>query len=274
MTTSIPRSCTLADARFFVVTALACHLFTMVFFISKASADSSDSGCADAPDPDSVQPLPPPLSPECSNQNSRPSQVENTSCPSHRHAPPAPQAPRGRRQQWEFKGGRRDRGKGGGGRGGHRAQAVPPPVLENLAKLSVSAAESSRNSGALQDTKHGDRRLVVIKELPRRALGNESVETSQQETPESNQEQHVTDGVQPGARERRMRQEQDRGRRHGAHGPPYSHWHERNAQWDNGGYIHHHRHRGARGHRAGHHRGNGKNWHQRTESELRKEGVL
>ncbi|MCI4384711.1 hypothetical protein PGIGA_G00041890 [Pangasianodon gigas] len=241
--------------------------------INHAPADSSDPASADAPDPDSAQPPPHPLPPEGSNQNPRPPRAENASCPPHRRAP---HAPYGRRQQVEFRGGRRDRGKGGGGRGGHMAHAVPPPVLENLAKLSVSAAESSRNGGAPQDTsEHGDGHLVEVKEPPRRALGDESAETSHQETPESKLEQHVaSDGAQTGARERGTRQERDRGRRQGPRGPPYSHRHERNAQWDNGVNVHHHHHRGARGHRASHHRGNGKSWHQRTESEFRKEGVL
>lgn len=173
----------------------------------------------------------------------------------------------------EFRGGRRDRGKGGGGRGGHGAHAVPPSVLENLAKLSVSAADSSRDSGAPQDTsEHGDGHVVDVKELPRQALGDES-ETSHQETQESKHEQQVTsDGIQTGAGEQGMRQERDRGRRLGPRGPSHSRWHDRNAPLDNGGYVHHHR--GARGHWAGHHRGNGKSWHQRTDSELRKEGVL
>lgn len=179
----------------------------------------------------------------------------------------------------EFRGGRRDRGKGGGGRGGHAARVVPLPVLENtLAKLSVSAAESSRNGGALQATsEHRDRHLVEVKEQPRRALGDKSVETSHQETPESKHEQDVTsDGAQTGARERGTREERAGGRRHGPRGPLYSHWHERNPQWDNSGNVHHyrHHHRGARAPRAGHHRGNGKSLYQRTESELRKEGVL
>ncbi|MCJ8738936.1 hypothetical protein PDJAM_G00041470 [Pangasius djambal] len=247
--------------------------------INHAPAVSSDLASTDAPDPDSAQPLPQPLPPDGSNQNPRPLRAENTSCPPHRrapHVPHAPHAPHGRRQQMEFRGGRRDRGKGGGGRGGHVAHAVPPPVLENLAKLSVSAAESSRNGGAPQDTsEHRDRHLVEVKEQPRRALADESVETSHQETPETKPEQHVTsDGAQTGARERGTRQERDRGRRQGPRGPPYSHRHERNAPWDNGGNVHHHHHRGARGHRASHHRGNGKSWYQRNESEFRKEGVL
>lgn len=171
----------------------------------------------------------------------------------------------------EFRGGRRDRGKGGGGRGGRAPHAVPPSVLENLTKLSVSAVEGSRNNGAPQDTsEHADRHLDKVKEQPRQALGDESVETSQQETPDSKYEQHVgSDSAQTRVRGRGTRQERDRGRRHGPRGPPYSHW---NAQWDNGGNVHHHHYRGARGHRAGHHRG--KSWYQRTESELRKEGVL
>lgn len=156
------------------------------------------------------------------------------------------------------------------------AHAVPVPVLENLAKLSVSAAESSRNSGAPQDaSEQGNGHLVEVKEQLNQALGDESIETSHQEPSESKHEQHaMSDNAETGARERGVRQERERGRRYGPRGPPYSHWHERNAQWENGGNVHHHHHRGARGHRAGHHRGNGKNWHQRTESELRKEGVL
>ncbi|XP_053475082.1 E3 ubiquitin-protein ligase RNF25 [Ictalurus furcatus] len=240
--------------------------------INHAPTDSSDPACVHAPDTDSAQQLspPPPPPPECSNQNPQPLRAENRPCPSHRRAP---HAPHGRRPQVEFRGGRRDRGKGGGGRGGH---AVSPPVLENLAKLSMSAAESSRNSGAPQDTsEHGDGRLAEAKEQPRQALGDESVEMSREEMNESKHEQHVTSGgAQTGARERGTRQDRDRGRRHGPRGPPYSHWHERNAQWDNGGNVHHHHHRGTRGHRGGHYRGNGKSWHQRTESELRKEGVF
>ncbi|KAM9456723.1 E3 ubiquitin-protein ligase RNF25 isoform 2-T2 [Clarias gariepinus] len=238
--------------------------------INHAPADSSDSACADASDPDSAQILPPPpLPPACSNQNPRPPRAENAAYPSYRRAL---WGSHGRRQQGEFRGGRRDRGKGGGGRGGHAAHAVPPCVLENLTKLSVSVAESSRNSEAPQDASRNlDRHLVKVIEEAVPALEDERVETSLQDAPESKHEQQA---VSNRARERGTGQERDRGRRHGPRGPPYSHWHERNSQWDNGGNVHHHHHRGARGQRAGHHRGNGKSWHQRTESEFKKEGVL
>lgn len=176
----------------------------------------------------------------------------------------------------EFRGGRRDRGKRGAGRGGHVTHAVPLPVLENLAKLSMSAAESSRNNSAPQDTsEQGNRHLVEVKDQPIQALGDEDIETSNQEPSDSKHEQHVmSDNAQTGARERGMRQERDWGRKHRPRGPPYSHWHERNAQWENGGNVHHQHHRGVRGHRAGLLRGNRKSWHQRPESELMKEGVL
>ncbi|XP_058267833.1 E3 ubiquitin-protein ligase RNF25 isoform X1 [Hemibagrus wyckioides] len=237
--------------------------------INDVPTDSSDPICTNAPDPAQALPPPPPP-PEGPNQNPRPAPVENTSHPPHR------QAPHGRRQQAGFRGGRRDRGKGEGGRGGHAAHAVPPPVLENMAKLSVSASESSRSNGAPEDTReHRDGHLAVVKDQPRRALVEVTGKTSHEETPGSKHEQHVPlDSAQTGARERGSRQDRERGRRYGPHGPSYSHWHERNAQWDNGGNVHHHHLRGARGHRTGHYRGNGKSWHQRTESELRKEGVL
>lgn len=171
----------------------------------------------------------------------------------------------------EFRGRRRDLGRRGGGRGGHIAHVVPLPVLENLAKLSMSAAESSRNNRAPKDTsEQGIRHLDEVKEQPIQALGDKDIETSPREPSESKHEQHVmSDNAQTRARERGTRQERDQGRRHG---PPYGHWYERNTHWENGGNVHHHR--GVRGHRAGHHRGNGKSWHQRPESELMKEGVL
>ncbi|KAF7697695.1 E3 ubiquitin-protein ligase RNF25 isoform X2 [Silurus meridionalis] len=238
--------------------------------INHAPADSSDPSCADTADPDFAQPLPPPsLPPECSNQNPHPPRLENIPCTSHRRAPRAPYV---WRQQVEFRGFRKGRGKGGGARGGHAAHLVPSPVLENFAKLSVSAKESNRNNGVPQDTsEHQDRRLAEVLEQPTQALGDEGVETSHQE---SKQEQYVvSDGSQTEVKEPGMRQDPHRGWRHGPRGASHGHWRERNAQTDSGGNVHHHHHRGARGQRRGHHRGHVKNY-QRPESEFRKEGVL
>lgn len=176
----------------------------------------------------------------------------------------------------EFRGGKRDRGRRGGGRGGHAAHTVPPPVLKNLAKLTVSTAGCTRNNGALQNTsEQRDRHPVEVKDQLRQALGGESVETSQQDAQGGEQEQHVVaDSIQTGARERATRLDRDGGRKYGPCGPPNGYWHERNAEWDNGGIVYHHHHRGTRGHRRGQHRGNRKSWHQRAESGLRKEEVL
>ncbi|XP_026990530.2 E3 ubiquitin-protein ligase RNF25 isoform X4 [Tachysurus fulvidraco] len=236
--------------------------------INDAPADSSDPTCANAPDPsDPAQPLTPPPPPECPLQNTHPPRLDNMSTPPHRHTF------HGRRQQVGFRGGRRDRGKREGGRGGPAAHVIPPPVLESLGKLSVSAAKSSRNNGEPEDpSKYRDGHLAEVKDQLGQALLDESGKTSRQETkPEPLVLPHDT---QTGARKQGARQEREKGRRYGPRGPTYGHWHERNAQWDNGGNIQHHHLRGATGHQTGHYRGNGKNWHQRTESELRKEGVL
>lgn len=252
-----------------VMPNLHSHAFIRVFiFITEAPTDSSDSTCANAPDPsDPAQPLTPPPPLECPLQNTHPPRVENMSIPPHRHSF------HGRRQQVGFRGGRRDRGKREGGRGGPAAHVIPPPVLESLGKLSVSAAKSSRNNGEPEDlSKYRDGHLAEVKDQLGQALLDESGKTSHQETkPEPHVLSHDT---QTGARKQGARHEREKGRRYGPRGPPYSHWHERNAQWDNGGNVHHHHLRGATGHRTGHYRGNGKSWYQRTESELRKEGVL
>ncbi|TSQ24019.1 hypothetical protein Baya_11586 [Bagarius yarrelli] len=219
----------------------------------QASSDSSATPCTDALDPPiPAQSLsPPPLS-ECSDQNPLPPPVENKSNLPHHPAP------HGRRQQPEFRGGRRARG------GGHAAHMVPPPVLENLARLSVSSAENSRNFEA----QLGDGHSAQL----RQAFGDEHVRTDHQETPGAKHEHATSDITETGAKERGTRQEHERGRRYGPRRPPYSHFQERSTQWDNGGNIHYYR--GARGHRAGPHRGTWKRSRQRTENELRKEGVL
>lgn len=263
--------------------------------INEAPADS-ESTSSDALNPDSSQPLPSVPS-ECPSQAPAP-QAQHSSTHSHSQR----RAPHYRRQHGEFRGGRRGRGRGGG-KSEQPFQGDPPPVVENLAKLNISLAESSHNH--IQNSL-----LPLNNDLPAESteqahslepkansdqtdLSGKPADEVCEDTSGDRREQHtgqtnlnigeastqpvVTDGHQ-------QRDHRDRGRRYGPRGPPYGQWHERIPRGDGGGNAYHHR--GGRGHRGrggglshhhrggGHHRGTGKGMHPKTETEFKKEGVL
>ncbi|XP_016124541.1 E3 ubiquitin-protein ligase RNF25-like isoform X2 [Sinocyclocheilus grahami] len=209
-----------------------------------------------------------------------------------------------RRQQGDFKRGRRGRG---GGRGGSARHTMPTPGIERLGRLMHSSDKISHvNSGPLNTTPQKESTAQgqecelrdSITQL-RQPLTNEEEKTVSQEkvTSESNCGQDVSEQkvsiskdvtqtiLQEGHPER---EHVGRGWKRGGRGSGrhHGHWQERNfkgpSHWDTSGSV---GHRGG-GHRAreggaGHHhrgggalRGGGRGLHQRVEKEFRKEGVL
>ncbi|XP_072549517.1 E3 ubiquitin-protein ligase RNF25 [Salminus brasiliensis] len=270
--------------------------------INDAPVDS-DGTFPEVPNPESSRPLPSvPL--ECPSQTPTP-QAQHGSTHSQRRAP------HGRRQHWEFRGSRRGRGRGGG-RSGPPSHGIPPPVVEHLAKLGISSADSSQN--LIQNSLLPQNNDLPAESTERghspepkadgdqtgpsgKPAGEESVGTSQRDTSGDKREQQISqtnsnvpdDGAQTVVTDgQQQRGRRDRGRRYGPRGPPYLQWHERTPrgsnQWDSAAGMYHHR--GGRGHRArgggfsqhhrggGLYRGTGKGIHPKTETEFKKEGVL
>ncbi|XP_017552901.2 E3 ubiquitin-protein ligase RNF25 isoform X1 [Pygocentrus nattereri] len=272
--------------------------------INDVPADS-DTTCPDAPSPEPSQFLPS-APPDCPGQTPVP-QAQDVSAPTQRRARD------GRRIQGEFRGGRRGRGKGGG-RSEQLPHETPLPVVEKFTQMSVSSSESNhslpKNSLLPQNNEPHSESAEQGPPLEPRAdkdqtsqsgkqTGEECFATSQQDISGVKHDQQTRhsnlnvaeDAAQTIATEGRQDPgPRDRGRRHGPRAPQYGQWHDRiprsSNQWDSAGRAYHHHQRGGRANRArgagfghhhrggGPHRGTGKGMHPKTETELKKEGVL
>uniref|UniRef100_A0A673NHC8 E3 ubiquitin-protein ligase RNF25 n=2 Tax=Sinocyclocheilus rhinocerous TaxID=307959 RepID=A0A673NHC8_9TELE len=264
--------------------------------INEAPANVSDTPATDASGAESSQSL------SSSSQDS----TDATQVSQSHHTTGQSQRPctHERRQQGDFKRGRRGRG---GGRGGSARHTMPTPGVERLGRLMHSSDKISHvNSGPLNTTPQGESTAQGqecelrdnITQL-RQPLTNEEEKTVSQEkvTAESNCGQDVSqqkvsiskDVTQTILQEGHPEREHvGRGWKRGARGSGrhHGHWQERNfkgpSHWDTSGSIGHrgggHRARegGARHHHRGGGalRGGGRGLHQRVEKEFRKEGVL
>ncbi|XP_016395523.1 E3 ubiquitin-protein ligase RNF25 isoform X2 [Sinocyclocheilus rhinocerous] len=263
---------------------------------TQAPANVSDTPATDASGAESSQSL------SSSSQDS----TDATQVSQSHHTTGQSQRPctHERRQQGDFKRGRRGRG---GGRGGSARHTMPTPGVERLGRLMHSSDKISHvNSGPLNTTPQGESTAQGqecelrdnITQL-RQPLTNEEEKTVSQEkvTAESNCGQDVSqqkvsiskDVTQTILQEGHPEREHvGRGWKRGARGSGrhHGHWQERNfkgpSHWDTSGSIGHrgggHRARegGARHHHRGGGalRGGGRGLHQRVEKEFRKEGVL
>lgn len=262
----------------------------------QAPANVSDTPATDASDAKSSQSLP--SSSQDSPDATQVSQSHHTTGQSQRPCTHE------RRQQGDFKRGRRGRG---GGRGGSARHMMPTPGVERLGRLMHSSDKINHvNSGPPNTTPQGESTAQEqecelsdnITQL-RQPLTNEEEKTVSQEkvTSESNCGQDVSqqkvciskDVTQTILQEGHPEREHvGRGWKRGGRGSGrhYGHWQERNfkgpSHWDTSGSVgyrggghrareggagHHHRGGGA-------HRGGGRGLHQRVEKEFRKEGVL
>uniref|UniRef100_A0AAR2KD58 E3 ubiquitin-protein ligase RNF25 n=1 Tax=Pygocentrus nattereri TaxID=42514 RepID=A0AAR2KD58_PYGNA len=247
--------------------------------INDVPADS-DTTCPDAPSPEPSQFLPS-APPDCPGQTPVP-QAQDVSAPTQRRARD------GRRIQGEFRGGRRGRGKGGG----RSEQFLPKNSL--LPQNNEPHSESAEQGPPLEPRADKDQTSQSGKQT-----GEECFATSQQDISGVKHDQQTRhsnlnvaeDAAQTIATEGRQDPgPRDRGRRHGPRAPQYGQWHDRiprsSNQWDSAGRAYHHHQRGGRANRArgagfghhhrggGPHRGTGKGMHPKTETELKKEGVL
>ncbi len=262
----------------------------------QAPANVSDTPATDASGAESSQSLP--SSSQDSPDATQVSQSHHTTGQSQRLCTHE------RRQQGDFKRGRRGRG---GGRGGSARHMMPTPGVERLGRLMYSYDKINHvTSGPPNTTPQGESTAQGqecelsdnITQL-RQPLTNEEEKTVPQEkvTSESNCGQDVSQQkvciskevtqtiLQEGHPER---EHVGRGWKRGGRGSGryYGHWQERNfkgpSHWDTSGSVgyrggghrareggagHHHRGGGA-------HRGGGRGLHQRVEKEFRKEGVL
>ncbi|XP_059412925.1 E3 ubiquitin-protein ligase RNF25-like [Carassius carassius] len=206
-----------------------------------------------------------------------------------------------RRQQGDFKRGRRGRG---GGRGGSARHTMTTPGVERLGRLMHSSDKINHvNSGPLNPTPRGGstaqgQECELGDKITQPLTNEEEKNVSQVKfTSESNRGQDLSqqnvciskDVTQTILQEGRPEREHvGRGWKRGGRssGRQHGHWQERNfkgpSHWDTSGSV---CHRGggqrAREGGAGHHhrgggayRGGGRGLHQRVEKEFRKEGVL
>ncbi|KAK2916379.1 hypothetical protein Q8A67_000753 [Cirrhinus molitorella] len=264
--------------------------------INEAPANVSDPLETDASGAESCQSLP--SSSQDSTSATQASQSHHTMGQSQR------QCTHERRQQGDFKRGRRGRG---GGRGGSSRHTMPTPGVERPGRLVNSSDKINHvNSGPPNTTSQEESTAQGqacelsdnITQLRQPLISEEEKPISQENiTAESNCGQDVSQQkvcnsndvtetiLQEGHPER---EHVGRGWKRGGRGSGrhHGHWQERNfkgpSHWDNSGST---GHRGG-GHRAreggaGHHhrgggayRGGGRGLHQRVEKEFRKEGVL
>ncbi|KAI7803198.1 E3 ubiquitin-protein ligase RNF25 [Triplophysa rosa] len=255
--------------------------------INEAPENISETRGTDASGAESCQSLSSPF-PNSTNTTQVPPSQRNAGQSQH-------QSSHDRRQQGDFRRGRRGRG---GGRGGSARHVIITPGMERISKPSQSSdkmncVNSNPSSTTSQSAAKGEacefsaklkQPLIDEEEKPVATkkdtssgedvsqLRDVSKDVSQTILQEGQQErEHLGRGLKRGSR--------GSGRHHG-------HWHERNFKgpnhWDNSGGVGHHGggHRareGGAGHHhrgGGSHRGGGRGLHQRVEKEFRKEGVL
>ncbi|XP_065130177.2 E3 ubiquitin-protein ligase RNF25 [Paramisgurnus dabryanus] len=247
----------------------------------------------------------------CQSQSSSGSNITNANQAPQSHRTPGQQQlhpSHDRRQQSDFKRGRRGRGYGrGGGRGGSARHVITAPGVERIGKPSQSsdkincvhlgpsnatsqvpsaaqeeACELSVNIAQLMQPLTNDEETPAAtnKVTSSKSISGEDV--SQQGDVSKDASQKI---LQEGQQEREYLV---RGWRRGSRGlgRHHGHLHERNfkgpSHWDNSGGVSHRggAHRAREGganhyHRGGGpHRGGGRGLHQRVEKEFRKEGVL
>lgn len=201
-----------------------------------------------------------------------------------------------RRQQGDFRRGRRGRG---GGRGGLAHHVMSTPGMERISKPSQSSDKmNSVNTNPSNTTSQSAAKgeaceLSVNSAQLKQPLIDEEEKPVSKDISSGEDVSHLEDvskDVSPTILQDRQQEREHLGRglKRGCRGSGrhYGHWHDRNFKgpnnWDSSGGAGHrgggHRAReGGAGHHhrgGGSHRGGGRGLHQRVEKEFRKEGVL